>query len=520
MPEWLNNAIFYEIYPQSFFDSNADGVGDLEGIIRKLDYIKELGCNAIWLNPCFDSPFYDAGYDVRDYMKIAPRYGTNEDMRRLFREAHARSMHVILDLVPGHTSIDHEWFKKSMQRDKEYANRYIWTETPWEKFDNIKGITGSITGFCNRGSCAVNYYSTQPALNYGFADPDPEKPWQIPYDSSDALATRNAMLEVMQFWFDMGCDGFRVDLAFTLVKDDNDYRVTMQLWQEIRAILDTKYPEAVILSEWGDPKRSLAAGFHMDFLLHFSPTGTAVYNTLFREDPYFSSKGRDDLSEFVTAYNEMLQSAGSDGFICLPSSNHDMSRIAHLLSVDELRLAFAFLLSMPGVPFIYYGDEIGMRYLEGTPSVEGGYERTGSRSPMQWDSTLNAGFSSCKPGELYIPLDPASDRPDVKKQMAENDSVWCEVQKLISFRQTHDTLQNRSPIEFISYGGKLSPLAYRRGNGDDSMIIALNPSSEEATITIENMGDMGVAYSIGKPSRIEGNVVSVPPGSCAFLKHR
>ena len=115
MAKWLKDAVFYEIYPQSFFDSNGDGIGDFEGIIEKLDYILSLGCNAIWLNPCFDSPFKDAGYDVRDYKKAAPRYGTNDDLKRLFNEAHKRNMRVILDLVPGHSSEDHEWFLKSKE---------------------------------------------------------------------------------------------------------------------------------------------------------------------------------------------------------------------------------------------------------------------------------------------------------------------------------------------------------------------------------------------------------------------
>lgn len=115
MPAWLDNAIFYEIYPQSFQDTNADGIGDLRGIINRLDYIRDLGCNAIWLNPCFDSPFTDAGYDVADYKKVAPRYGTNEDLKELFREAHSRGLRVILDLVPGHTSVQHPWFLESMK---------------------------------------------------------------------------------------------------------------------------------------------------------------------------------------------------------------------------------------------------------------------------------------------------------------------------------------------------------------------------------------------------------------------
>lgn len=124
-PEWLDNAVFYEIYPQSFRDTNADGIGDINGIIEKLDYIQDLGCNAIWINPCFQSPFGDAGYDVEDYYTVAPRYGTNEDLIRLFEEAHRKDMHILLDLVPGHTAVTHEWFKQSMKAERnEYTDRY------------------------------------------------------------------------------------------------------------------------------------------------------------------------------------------------------------------------------------------------------------------------------------------------------------------------------------------------------------------------------------------------------------
>ena len=128
MPNWLKDAIFYEIYPQSFKDTNNDGIGDINGIIEKLDYVKDLGCNALWINPCYDSPFKDAGYDVRDYKKVAPRYGTNEDLYRLFGEAHNRGIHVLLDLVPGHTSEEHEWFLESKKaQHNAYSDRYVWT---------------------------------------------------------------------------------------------------------------------------------------------------------------------------------------------------------------------------------------------------------------------------------------------------------------------------------------------------------------------------------------------------------
>ena len=138
MTEWLKNAIFYEIYPQTFADTNADGIGDFQGIIDHLDYIKDLGCNAIWMNPCFDSPFNDAGYDVADYRKAAPRYGTNADLKRLFDEIHKRDMHILLDLVPGHTSWEHPWFQESMKPEKnEYTGRYVWTDDAWKGFEGV-----------------------------------------------------------------------------------------------------------------------------------------------------------------------------------------------------------------------------------------------------------------------------------------------------------------------------------------------------------------------------------------------
>ena len=153
MPAWLKDAVFYEIYPQSFYDSNGDGIGDLPGITEKLDYVKGLGCSAIWLNPCFASPFGDAGYDISDYYTVAPRYGTNRDLQRLFEEAHKRDMHILLDLVPGHTSAEHPWFKASCEPEKNaYTDRYVWTdnnETPPDGMGFLRGISD------RHGVCAI-----------------------------------------------------------------------------------------------------------------------------------------------------------------------------------------------------------------------------------------------------------------------------------------------------------------------------------------------------------------------------
>ena len=167
MAKWLENAIFYEIYPQSFNDTNGDGIGDFQGIIEKLDYIRQTGFNAIWMNPCFDSPFGDAGYDVRDYKKAAARYGTNDDLKRLFDECHKRGMHILLDLVPGHTSVEHEWFRQSMLPEKnEYTDRYIWTSNIWEQPEGLN----CIRGISDRdGSAAVNFFSKKKKKNKNFS---------------------------------------------------------------------------------------------------------------------------------------------------------------------------------------------------------------------------------------------------------------------------------------------------------------------------------------------------------------
>ena len=180
-------------------------------------------------------------------------------------------------------------------------------------------------------------------------------------DAEGPKATLEAMKDVMRFWLGMGCDGFRVDMAGSLVKNDEDGKGTIKLWQNVREFLDREFPEAAMVSEWGEPDKSIQGGFHMDFLLHFGPSH---YNDLFRcEEPFFSDRGKGDVSEFVSKYKENYEKSEKKGLICIPSGNHDMDRLARTIKGDNLKIAFAFLLSMPGAPFIYYGDEIGMRYV-------------------------------------------------------------------------------------------------------------------------------------------------------------
>lgn len=194
MASWLNNAIFYEIYPQSFNDSNGDGIGDFQGIIDKLQYVHDLGCNAIWINPCFDSSFYDAGYDVRDYYTAAERYGSNADLQRLFERAHELGMHVLLDLVPGHSAVDNPWFLESGKDERNaWTDRYIWrpmTQSPNlnSPYESIRGFLGGIAE--RPDAAAVNCFSTQACLNYGFGTVTED--WQFAADSPEAVQGRAA----------------------------------------------------------------------------------------------------------------------------------------------------------------------------------------------------------------------------------------------------------------------------------------------------------------------------------------
>lgn len=484
---WLKNAVFYEIYPQSFKDTNADGIGDLQGIIEKLDYIKDLGCNAIWINPCFVSPFMDAGYDISDYYNIAERYGTNDNMRQLCLEVHKRNMHILLDLVPGHTSMEHPWFKESSKPGRnEYTDRYIWTDVVWDPPIELQ----TLRGFADRdGAAVVNFFSFQPSLNYGYQNIE-YPAWQQPTNADGPKATLQAMKDVMNFWLEVGCDGFRVDMASSLVKNDPQGIGISKLWHDVHEFLDEKYPEAVLISEWGDPAAALNAGFDMDFLLHFGPSH---YMDLFREGkPYFAKNGDIDIADFILAYEKNYKETFGRGYICIPSSNHDMLRISDKLDEEAIKLAFVFLLTMPGCPFIYYGDEIGMKYIK-MDSKEGGYYRTGSRTPMQWDNSKNMGFSSADSENLYLPIDSSDNAPNVEAQKKDKSSILNEVKKLLSIRNSNTALQSDAKLTFLTKKGY--PLAYTRENEDETVLIIINPSSEDVSF---EYSEGKKVYSIGK----------------------
>jgi maltose alpha-D-glucosyltransferase/alpha-amylase len=480
-PAWLSDAVIYQIYPQSFADSDGDGIGDLPGITGRLDHLAWLGVNTLWISPCFVSEFGDGGYDVADYLAIDPRYGTDEDVTALLDAAGERGIRVMLDLVPGHTSHLHPWFRHSAATPGD--DRYIWSDriaTPVR--DWIPNLGG------RGGYYRANFYPIQPALNFGYARPRPDEPWRQAPDAPGPTANRRALREIMAYWFDRGVAGFRVDMAASLVKDDPDHTATAALWREMRDWLDSAYPDRVLLSEWGDPGTAVPAGLHADFFLHFR--GLALRslwdNGTGSRGPwaelgacYFDADGRGSMTRFLTAWAQADAAIAGSGHVALPTANHDFSRLAcGPRTRDQLGPAFAFQLTWPSLPVIYYGDEIGMRYVPGLPDKEGsqlGSEaRQGSRTPMQWEDGPTAGFSTAGPEDLYLPLDPDPDRPTVAAARADERSLLHQVRALIALRRENAALGSSAGVEVLHEG---YPLVYLRGG---THVVVVNPRREPA----------------------------------------
>jgi glycosidase len=494
-PEWVHQAVFYQIYPQTFYDSDGDGIGDLQGIISKLDYVKSLGVNAIWINPFFESPFCDAGYDISDYYKIAPRYGTNEDARRLFDEAHKRGLKVIFDYVISYTSVEHPWFKASARQDtNKYTNWYIWNDNTW-KNPPMAFRDAFVKGYSRRnGQYMRNFYWCQPALNFGFAKP--EEPWMLPIDHPDVMAMKAELRRVLRFWLDMGADGFRADMAGALVKNanirGNDQffntrdEGTRQFWKEIREMMIKDYPQDFMVSEWSDPAAAVDNLFHADFFHWFEG-----YNDLFQKESwrilngfseghsYFDKEGKGSITSFLSHYMEQYEATKGKGYISLPLGNHDNARLGNQRSDDDLEIIYAFGFTMPGVPFIYYGNEIGMRQL-GTnwPQVEGAYQpRNGARTPMQWSAGANLGFSTASPDKLYLPVDPAQDAPNVATEEANPNSLLNRTRKLINLRRTEPALSAYAEFVPLYARENTYPFIYARAKDQDVVLVILNPSA-------------------------------------------
>ena len=509
MAEWLKNAVFYEIYPQSFMDSNGDGIGDINGIIGKLDYIRGLGCNAIWMNPCYDSPFKDAGYDVRDYRKVAERYGTEEDVCRLFEQVHDRGMHILLDLVPGHTSEEHPWFIESSKNgENAYSGRYIWTNQWFQRAEGFPYIAGERE---RNGAYVLNFFKCQPALNYGFLEPG--ESWQKPLDHPDCMATRAAIADIMCYWLEKGCDGFRVDMADSLVKNDDEVKSgTCLVWRDIIARVQAQYPDVVLVSEWNNPASAIGlAGFQMDFFLDWNGNGYNLlmrdYDASGRDDSFFKRDSKRSILDFLEEYLPKYEAVKGKGFYCLITGNHDMIRAAYNLQEREMKLAYAFLFTMPGAPFLYYGDEIGMHY-QNLPSKEGGYTRTGSRTPMQWNSDLNCGFSTADSDKLYLPVEQGEKVPNVADQEAREESLLHTVREILAIRGRFTDFEDHTNLQIVYASRNHRSFAYQRG----SLLMLCNPSGMEETIALPGLHEntWKKIYSIGTGTLQQENYSAGP----------
>ncbi len=527
--EWLNSAIFYQIYPSSFQDSDGNGIGDLKGIESRLDYIQSIGVNTIWLNPIFKSAFKDGGYDVIDYYLIDPRFGTNTQLVELAEAVHRRGMHIVLDLVAGHTSDQSPWFRQSMEGDKnlQYSDYFIWPSSKPDKLSR-EDASRFVESKAPRAKYYIkNFFDSQPALNYGYAHPNPDYPWEQSVDAPGPQAVRQELKNIISFWMNKGVDGFRVDMAFSLVKgDDENKTATIALWKEMTAWYRDRFPQGVLVAEWFDPKQSIEGGFDIDFIR----PGELLYSAGRRQATptgiYFSKAGIGNPTAWLQIFKDQYAGTVDKGYISVPTGNHDLQRMAtaERNSAAELNVIMTFMLTQAGIPFIYYGDEIGMKNIPGLPSVEGSMGRSSSRTPMQWDDSPNAGFSTATADQLYISLDSDSNRPTVTKQQSDPNSVLNYVRALLKLRASSLALGNNGKWELLSDLNQPYPLVYLRVYGNEKYVIVLNPSAKKVEAKVSALNLNRVSYVLGTndkcsyKSEKSGDVIKMPPVSSAIFK--
>lgn len=559
-PEWLRDGVIYQVYPSSYKDSDGNGIGDIRGVISELDYIESLGVRAIWFNPLFVSGWIDGGYDVIDFYRVDPRFGTNNDMVELIEKAHAKGIKVMLDLVAGHTSDKHPWFIQSSQdTNLQYSDYYIWSdrlpdakaerdlETMLKDPNYMQNTIGKWmkSEYPRNKFYMKNFYACQPSLNYGYANPDPSRPWEQGVDAPGPKAVRQELKDIIAFWYGKGVDGFRVDMANSLVKNDKDKKEIMNLWREIREWSDKNYPDHVLMAEWGSPKYCLAAGYNIDMDLN----GTKAHNRRMYFDrkhqadggSYFSMNGgqpsvkdlygnawpenkidskttaAEMLKEYYDYFTDCLESTETMGYFATITGNHDHLRInmGARNTPDQLKVMLTWVLTMP-MPILYYGDEIGMRSLVDLPNVEGanhnGKERSGARTPMQWTSGETAGFSTCSLDKLYLPVctewSPATSYPQyldwkknfeagkvkpiakgeitVESQDKDPESILNWTRELIALRKSSEALWADSKFIPIFNESQPYPMVYLRSNGKETFLIALNPTGTRKRLTLND----------------------------------
>src|SRR4051812_24613530 len=454
-PLWYKSAIIYEVPVRAFFDSNADGVGDFRGLTQKLDYIQDLGVTALWLLPFYPSPLKDDGYDIADYYSINPIYGTLGDFKAFMREAKRRGLRVITELVVNHTSDQHPWFQRSRRAPAGSRERdfYVWSDTP-EKYKEARIIFKDFEPSnwtwdpVARAYFWHRFYSHQPDLNF------------------DNPAVHREIMRIFEFWFDLGVDGFRLDAVPYLYEREGtsceNLPETHEYLKKLRAQLDTKYGDRMLLAEANQWPEEAVTYFgsgkgdecHMAF--HF-PLMPRLFMAVRMEDrvplvdileqtPPIPETSQWAL--FLRNHDELTLEMVTDeerDFMYRVYANDTKARInlgirrrlAPLLGNDRKRIELLKLLlfSLPGTPVLYYGDEIGM----GDNIFLG--DRNGVRTPMQWSSDKNAGFSRASPHALYLPiiLDPEYhfEAINVEAQRQNPNSLWWWMKRAIALRKRY-----------------------------------------------------------------------------------
>jgi alpha-glucosidase len=493
---WWRHGIFYQIYPRSFQDSNADGVGDIRGVIERLPYLQALGIDAIWLSPIFPSPMADFGYDIADYTGVDPLFGTMADFDVLVAAAHGAGLKVILDLVPNHSSDQHSWFIESRgSRDNPKRDWYIWREPAADG--------GPPNNWMSEfGGSAWEYDdATRQYYYHAFLVQQPDLNWRNP-------AVRRAIHDVMRFWLRKGVDGFRVDVIWHLIKDagfrDNppnpDYREGRPPHEKILTRYSTDRPEVhdviaemrrvidefdsrVLIGEIYLPAERLVAYYGKDLSGAHLPFNFALLSA-----PW-NARG---IARIIGDYEAALPTGAWPNWVL---GNHDRPRVASRVGQDQARVAAMLLLTLRGTPTLYYGDEIGMHQVAIAPdqvrdsfekNVPGiGVGRDGCRTPMQWDATPHAGFSISAP---WLPVADDFAHENVTSLSADTRSVLNLYRALIELRRAAPELVAGSYAPVVATGDLL---AYRREYEGNTLLIVLNLGADPISIEPDTMAFSG-----------------------------
>ena len=499
--DWYKDALFYEVFVRAFADRSGDGIGDLPGLTSRLDYLQDLGVDCLWLLPIYPSPLRDDGYDVSDYYDIHPDYGTVDDFRTLVAEAHRRGLRVIADLIPNHTSDQNPWFQASRDpahpEHTKYRDWYVWSPTD-HRYQETRIIfvdyeESNWTWDPVRGAYYWHrFFHHQPDLNY------------------DNPAVQEEMLDVVRFWLDQGIDGFRVDAVPYLYEREGtsseNLPETHAYLKRLRAAVDAHAPGATLLSEanqWPEDARPyLGDGdeFHMNF--HF-PLMPRIFLALAQGDrrPILEILARTpqipdscQWATFLRNHDELTLEMVTEeeraflwGFYATePRMRLNLGirrRLAPLLQNDRgrIELANSLLLTLPGSPVIYYGDEIGMGDNIGLD------DREGVRTPMQWSNGPNAGFSTADRADLYAPLIEDEtfgyQRLNVEAQRADPGSLLNRMREMIRVRKGHLAF-GRGTCRFLPAGND-AVLAYLRTHGEETILVVNNLSSEPQTAALD-----------------------------------